>query len=175
MRCHNCRPVLLLAASLLAAGGCQRDAPPSPTSVDAPPAMATPSAPMPARPGHTAGALAVYARPLAGQAEIGIRSALGNPSACEDVPKGRRCRYAQGGTDVVYVDGIADWIVVDDLGGAPFSAAALARVGLPVDEDPLESTPQLIRWQNLAGFREVTLYPSPDGRAGRIEMKTATL
>lgn len=119
--------------------------------------------------------VALDARPLAGQAEIGVRSLLGNPSGCEDAPKGRTCRYARAGTEITYIDGMADWISVTDLGGAPFSAAALARVGLPTTDDPIESTPQFIRWQNLAGYREVTLHAGPGGRAARIEMKMATL
>lgn len=159
----------LLLLSALAA--CSRDAEPLRTAGPEAPVAAAPSrpraAPMPPP--------ALPALPLARQAEDGVRSHLGNPMACEDVPRGRRCRYAQASTDIVYIDGVADWITVEDLGGAPFSAAALARVGLPTDEDPIETGPDRIRWQNLAGFREVVLHRAPDGRAARLELKTATL
>lgn len=117
----------------------------------------------------------VDARPLAGQAETGIRALLGAPHACEDVANGRRCRYARGATDIVFIDGMADWITVADLGGAPFAPAALARVGLPTDVAPAESTPELMRWQNLGGFREVTLHAGPAGTASRIELRMMAL
>lgn len=176
-------PMLILLASALP--GCGRDE--AGAGLDATPATtagrdaAATARDLPAgapRAGMSApspGRVVVDARPLAGQAELGIRSLLGNPTTCEDVSKGRRCSYAQNGTDVVFVDGMADWITVADLGHAPFSPAALARVGLPTNEDPIESTPELMRWQNIAGFREVTLYAGPAGQAGRIEMKMATL
>lgn len=167
---------------LLAAAGCNRGEPgvavdPA-ASADAPEAGArarTGELIQGAATGPAGRAGAMDARPLAGQAEIGVRSLLGNPTACEDVDNGRRCRYAHAATDITYIDGMADWITVDDLGDAPFSAAALARVGLPTDEDPIESTPELIRWQNLGGYREVTLHAGPDGRADRLELKMATL
>lgn len=171
----------LLVLAMLAMSGCRREepAPAADASADASPeadlreqtgALMRGEGLRPTTPGAS-----LDARPLAGQAEIGIRSLLGNPSACEDVQKGRKCRYAQGATDVTYIDGMADWISVEDLAGAPFSAEALARVGLPTNEDPIESTPQLIRWQNLGGFREVTLHAGPGGRAARIDMKMSTL
>jgi hypothetical protein len=169
-----------LAIALVLVTGCRRE-PPTDATAPETAATGTESREQAAARRQDAGqpaiaaGVAVNARPLAGQAEIGIRAQLGNPSACEDVQKGRRCRYAQGGTDVTYIDGMADWISVDDLRDAPFSAAALAQVGLPTNEDPIESTPQVIRWQNLAGFREVTLHAGPDGRAARIQMKMATL
>lgn len=176
----------VLAAALLCTltlAACKRDEAASTTTTDAATAS-EPEAALRSQAGDlmqgeglrpTDPSVALDARPLAGQAEIGVRSLLGNPSGCEDVPKGRTCRYAQAGTEITYIDGMADWISVDDLGDAPFSAAALARVGLPTTDDPIESTAQFIRWQNLAGYREVTLHAGPGGRAARIEMKMATL
>lgn len=173
--------ITLLCALTLAA--CKRDQAPSTTAAEDASADA-PEAALRTQVGDLMGGqgmrptgppVALDARPLAGQAEIGVRSLLGNPSGCEDVPKGRTCRYAQAGTEITYIDGMADGIRVDDLGDAPFSPAALARVGLPTTDDPIESTPQFIRWQNLAGYREVTLHAGPGGRAARIEMKMATL
>lgn len=181
-------PGAVLALLLLAAAGCSREeAAPAGTSTDVgADAPAAPAAPTDDALREQVGSLmggeglpattgtALDARPLAGQAEIGVRSLLGNPDSCKDIATGRTCRYARGGTEVTYIDGMADWIIVDDLGGAPFSAAALAKVGLPVDE-PMQSSPQMLRWENHAGFRQITLYPDPQGRAGRLEMKMATL
>lgn len=179
------RPGLLATALVcgLALAACKREeASPAATTDDA--AAAEPEAALRSQVGDlmqgeglrpTNPSVALDTRPLAGQAELGVRSLLGNPTGCEDVPKGRACRYAQAATEITYIDGMADWIVVGDLGDAPFSAAALARVGLPTTDDPIESTPQFIRWQNLAGYREVTLHAGPGGRAARIEMKMATL
>lgn len=165
--------VVVLAALC---AGCERDDThgSAPATGSSPPETST-TAPASPAPRAAAPAPTLDTRPLAGQAEIGVRAVLGNPSSCDDVAKGRTCRYAHASTDITYIDGMADWIALDDLGGAPFSAAALARVGLPTNEDPVESSAQLIRWQNIGGYREVTLYPAPDGRAGRIEMKRSTL
>lgn len=148
------------------ATGADRQAAPASSASIPPPAA-------PAVPGAAVGASADV-RPLAGQSEAAIRTLLGTPSGCEDVPRGRRCTYPRGQSEIVYIDGIADHIVLGDLGGAPFEPATIARIGLPVEE-PLEVTPQAIRWQNVGGMREIVLERGPDGRAARFVIKTMTL
>lgn len=172
---------VLLALAVAASAGCSRDdeVPAAPAQgaaiADEPVAREQVGDLMRGEGVRPAGGAGVDARPLAGQAEMGVQALLGAPDACEDVAKGPKCRYARGATEIVFIDGMADWITVADMAGAPFSPAALARVGLPTDVAPVESTPEMMRWQNLGGFREVTLHAAPGGMAGRIELKMMAL
>jgi hypothetical protein len=155
----------LLALALLAA--CSREQPPAEpgsagTAEAAPDVGATPAAP--------SGPIDV--RPLAGQAEAGVAALLGAPQACADVAQGRRCTYARG-VEIVYINGMADHMVVADLGGAPFEAATIARIGL-AGAEPQQADADAIRWQNAGGMREIVLERGADGRAGRFVIKAMT-
>jgi hypothetical protein len=108
-----------------------------------------------------------------GQGEAGVQAMLGTPQGCGDVAVGRRCTYAQGRTDVVYIDGMADHIVIGDLGGAAFEPATIARIGL-AGAEPLNVGEDTIEWQNVGGMRSIVLERGPDGRAARFVIKAMT-
>lgn len=161
--------VVLLAGcvreSADAAGAVAHDAPP-------PPAEATPAdaAPIAAR---TSTGERVDVRPLVGQAEAGVQAMLGAPQACTDVAGGRRCTYARGATEVTYIDGMADHIVIADLGGAAFEPATIARIGL-AGAEPQNVGDDAIEWQNAGGMRSIVLERGADGRASRFVIKAMT-
>ena len=87
-----------------------------------------------------------------------------------DVATGRRCTYAQGRTEVTYIDGMADHIVIADLGGAAFEPATIARIGL-AGAEPVSVGEDAIEWQNAGGMRSIVLERGPDGRASRFVIK----
>lgn len=162
--------VAFLACTLLAA--CARESAPAGHEDVAPtPAAATPAPGADASPRASAASppVATDARPLAGQAEAGVAARLGAPQACEAVATGRRCTYARG-AEVLFVDGMADHIVIADLQGAPFAPATIARIGL-AGAEPLEVGEDAIRWQNVGGMRAIVLERGADGRAGRFVIK----
>lgn len=169
---------LLLVVPLLAGCG-RRDADDeaaasaTPEAEPAAPVVA-PSGPAiaPAVTGDTA-AGPVDVRPLASQGEAGVQALLGTPSGCADVAGGRRCTYPRGKSEITFIDGMADHIVIADLGGAPFEPATISRIGL-AGAEPLEVGEDAIRWQNVGGMREIVLERGDDGRAGRIVIKTLT-
>lgn len=171
-------PTLLVLPLALALAACGRDEPAGSGGGEQ---AAAPAATGAARAAADAGAPAagiaraavVDARPLVGQGEAGVRTLLGTPLGCEEVPGGRRCRYAQAGAEVLYIDGMADHIVINDLAGAPFEPATIGRIGL-AGAEPLEVGQDAIRWQNEGGMRSIVLERGPDGRAGRLVIKAMT-
>ncbi|GAB2509127.1 hypothetical protein [Lysobacter humi (ex Lee et al. 2017)] len=168
-------PVLLLMPLLAGCGRRDDDkATDSATpAADAGPIVAPSGPPLaPAVTGDSA-AGPVDVRPLASQGEAGVQALLGAPSGCADVAGGRRCTYPRGNSEITFIDGMADHIVIADLGGAPFEPATISRIGL-AGAEPLEVGEDAIRWQNVAGMREIVLERGADGRAGRIVIKTLT-
>lgn len=171
------RLLLCLSMSLALAACGERADPASPASAGPAAPATAPTADVPDR-SLAAGAMApsggpIDVRPLAGQAEAGVRAMLGEPAACTDVPQGRSCRYARGRTEVVFIDGMADWIRVGDLGGAPFDAASLQKLGIG-PADPASKDATSIRWQNVDGFREVEMVAGEGGGIDHVQLKAMT-
>ena len=98
---------------------------------------------------------------------------LGEPVECTDVAQGRKCTYSRAKTEVIFINGMADWITIGDLGGSPFEAATLARIGLG-EVAPASADADAIRWENVNGIREIRLLPAA-GRAGSMQIKATTL
>jgi hypothetical protein len=171
---HAPRPIVLIAAVLLAA--CARDAP-EPAAPAADLAVAVEPSSAAADTGGDLPAIGARtqldARPIVGQGEAGVQAMLGSPQGCDDVAIGRRCAYAQGRTEVTYIDGMADHIVIGDLAGAAFEPATIARIGL-AGAEPLNVGPDTIEWQNVGGMRSIVLERGADGRASRFVIKAMT-
>lgn len=165
------RSVLLLSclALMAACGGSETpaaaNAPAAPDNASTSPTAADVLAP-------AASGGPVDVRPLAGQAEAGIEAMLGAPTACEDVPQGRRCRYARGRSEGVFINGMADWITVGALGDAPFASDSITKLGIG-PAAPASTGADAIRWNDLAGMKQVVVYPRGD-RVDRVEIHAMT-
>lgn len=169
-----------LGLALAACGGGSDPPPPEPATETsaAAPAADTGGAPADADGPGLAQVLApsggpLDVRPLAGQPEAGIQVFLGEPIACEDAGDRRTCRHARASAEVVYINGMADWIRIGDLGDAPFEAASLTRLGIGPAE-PVSSDAKSIRWQDVNGFREVVMVAGADGRIDHVQLKAMT-
>ncbi|WP_293000096.1 hypothetical protein [Nevskia sp.] len=106
---------------------------------------------------------------VAGKTEDELRAALGPPESCETTLYSRRCRYSPGNTEVVFIDGKADWLTVNELGETPFDDALLGRIGLPSSRARNTDSGDK-RWTGVSGLREVTAHGS-DGRVAYIRIK----
>lgn len=94
---------------------------------------------------------------------------LGPSESCETTLYSRRCRYSPGNTEVVFIDGRADWLTVNELGETPFDDALLGRIGLPSSRARNTDNGDK-RWTGVSGLREVTAHGS-DGRVAYIRIK----
>ncbi len=100
--------------------------------------------------------------PFAGAPRAKAEVILGAPQRCEKALVSERCRYARG-VEVVYIEGLADWITVQ-LGYARYALApeTLAAVGLPGAE-PSVATQHELKWSGHAGFKSVQLVGDENG------------
>ncbi|MBX6420199.1 MAG: hypothetical protein IRZ06_04200 [Nevskia sp.] len=101
---------------------------------------------------------------IAGKTPEELRALLGAPEICETTRYSSRCRYSPGQTEVVFIDGRADWITVADFGETPFAPQALMRLGLP-QAPPVARDAEQMQWSELAGLKRVQLV----GDGKRIE------
>lgn len=102
---------------------------------------------------------------IMGKPRKGAEKVLGPPVNCEQSKRGPKCNYeAQGKppVEIVYIKGKADWITVSGLGDVPFSARALPYLGFASSPDPSVANDNVIRYTNIEGAVEVSLFP--DGK-----------
>lgn len=106
---------------------------------------------------------------IAGRNEADVATVLGAPWDCETSLYSRRCRYAPGATEIVYIDGHADWLTVQALGEAALDDALLMRIGLvPKPAGTVAESERV--WTDLVGLREVRAV-GRDGRAEFLRIK----
>ncbi|MYM36589.1 hypothetical protein GTP38_19860 [Duganella sp. FT94W] len=110
---------------------------------------------------------AVMAGPLVDVTKIAGKDAkhvahiLGS-SKCSKTKYGPRCEYRNGGIEVVFIGGLADWITISNLEDVPFNADALKALGLN-SARPSATRPTVIRWDSIPGFLSVSLFKGSVG------------
>lgn len=101
------------------------------------------------------------AQALARASQASVEQALGKPEFCRKAKLGLSCRYAAHGTEVVYANDQAQRITINDLDELTFDKGAIARLGFAVQE-PAEISDEVLRWQDVSGVSEITLFPNKD-------------
>lgn len=94
---------------------------------------------------------------VAGKGEKDVASYLGNPSSCGNSKCGKKCQYAKGETEIVFIQGKAYWITIEGIDNVPFSKAALEALGLD-EAHPTFSDNFTLRWESMQGLMEVSLF-----------------
>jgi hypothetical protein len=103
-------------------------------------------------PGSTAAVVKIG--DIVGRTPDELKAVLGAPLGCETSLYSSRCQYSTGATEVVFIDGKADWITVKALGDTRLEPAALPRIGLP-QRKPAITEPTRLVWTDIEGLREV--------------------
>jgi len=94
---------------------------------------------------------------IAGGKESDVATYLGNPSSCGNSKYGKKCQYEKGDTEIVFIQGKADWITIEGIDHIPFSKTALGALGLK-ETRPTFSSNFTLRWESIQGLREVSLF-----------------
>ena len=93
---------------------------------------------------------------IAGKSKAEVEKEIGSANSCVQTKYGEQCFFEKVDTEVVFIDGRADWITVNKMSTVPYSKEGLAALGLPVAE-PVFNSPSIMRWENLAGILEISL------------------
>jgi hypothetical protein len=93
---------------------------------------------------------------IAGKDARQVAQILG-ASKCSKIKYGPKCEYRNGGIEVVFIGGIADWITISNLEDLPFNVEALKALGLNAAR-PSATKPTVIQWESIPGFLSVSLF-----------------
>lgn len=105
---------------------------------------------------------------VAGKPQAQVDALLGTPSSSKSVnPSGTNCpcpeiTYRDDGIEIIYIDGVANWITINDTADLRFEKESLSRLGLPV-ADPSYASRETMRWDHLAGIRQIEFFPDGGG------------
>lgn len=94
---------------------------------------------------------------IAGKTESNIIAYLGKPISCSSSKYGKKCQYKKGETEIVFINGKADWITIEGIDSIPFSKSALTALGLK-KTNPSFSNKFTLRWNSIQGMREVSIF-----------------
>ncbi len=99
----------------------------------------------------------VDVRALAGQSKDDVASIMGTPLQCSKSKYGEKCAYELVETEIVFIDGKADWITVEGIDDAPYSNDTIELLGLESTAPSFENA-FTKRWDSVDGFRSVSLF-----------------
>lgn len=94
---------------------------------------------------------------IVGKSESQVSDMIGEPTSCNSIKYGNKCQYKMAETEIVFINGKADWITVEGLDDKPFTSATLKHLGLR----PVKATFSnafTLRWESLQGLRSVSLF-----------------
>lgn len=94
---------------------------------------------------------------IAGKSKNAVASVLGNELSCGKSKYGEKCQYQKGETEIVFINGKADWITIEGIDHLPFSSKALDAIGLK-NTKPTFSNGSTLRWSSIQGLMEVSIF-----------------
>ncbi|WAS96370.1 hypothetical protein [Nannocystis punicea] len=115
---------------------------------------------------------------LAGRFRGQVEAVLGMPVRHESVSPSKmgpalKCWYREGWVEVVYHNGLSDWITVSGLGDIAFAPESLPKFGFPATSPSFQDE-HVIRWLNLGEIREISLFSGQGGASDYLYVKTLT-
>ncbi len=112
---------------------------------------------------------------LAGKTEKQVSKYLGTPELCEKSKYGKKCQYKKGETEIVFIQGKADWITINNIGDIPFSERALEAIGIKTNKPSTYYKNGVIRWDNtIKGFEEVSIFKNSESSVWYYYIKVKT-
>lgn len=115
-------------------------------------------------------AVVVNVPEIAGRSEAEVAQLLGAPKErSTTINNGKTypaLYYQEGQTEVVYVDGKAEWISVRNLNRLPFSTGALPALGIANAGEPSYASAGVIRWEyrKYPPLHGIYLFPAQGGQ-----------
>ena len=94
---------------------------------------------------------------IAGKSKVQVEKILGTPTKTTKTKYGEKLSYKKGDTEIVFINGLADWITVEDINDVPFNKKAIISIGLE-ESHPVKTTDWELQWENLQGLRSISLF-----------------
>ncbi|KVX00977.1 hypothetical protein [Shewanella frigidimarina] len=94
---------------------------------------------------------------VAGKNQSQVAELLGQPTNCTKNKYGQKCSYSLAETEIVFINGKADWITIEGIDNIPFDSNALESIGIPPTKPSFKNNTTL-RWSSIQGLKEVLIF-----------------
>lgn len=94
---------------------------------------------------------------IIGKNQNDVAKVIGSPTSCAKSKYGNKCFYSKGDTEIVFINGKADWVTIEALDHIPFDEMAIESIGLPPIRPSFKNS-YTIRWDGVAGLAEVSIH-----------------
>lgn len=120
---------------------------------------------------------------IAGKSMIEVESILGKPDKIEpflesSTPcKNKPCQkgyYQKDKFEIIFINEKADWITINNLSEYDFDEENIEIFGLTKAEPEFKNPQDLIRWKNIEGINEISIFNDSFGKISYAYIKTAT-
>lgn len=93
---------------------------------------------------------------IAGKSQKEVATYLGKETACAKNKYGKKCTYKKD-TEIVFINGKADWITINHMSKTPFTTSALLLLGLK-EENPSFKNSYTFRWERIQDLRSISIF-----------------
>jgi hypothetical protein len=120
---------------------------------------------------------------IAVQAPHIVAQVLGAPDSMELVrPSNTPCQeqpckkltYQGGKYEIVFINGVADWITINQTLAYSLDTTVIEYLGLPKAAPTFRNPGMVTRWEDIAGLREVNAFDNGSGKVGYFYIKCVT-
>ena len=94
---------------------------------------------------------------ISGKTQEEVEALLGRSTVSEVSEYGAKKSYKNGGVEIVFIEGKADWITINGLDEIPFSPNAIESLGLESSR-PSFASDFVLRWVNTAGLKHAAIF-----------------
>jgi hypothetical protein len=122
--------------------------------------------------GYVSAAPVVDVPQIAGQEPAVVEKALGKGIAGEKTKYGKRLLYKGGKVEIIYINGKADWITVNDLGYLAFDESAPKALGFELRKPTFKNS-MVMRWEPAGKLISLSVFEL-NGRVDYASSKVST-
>jgi hypothetical protein len=94
---------------------------------------------------------------VVGKNQNQVAEILGKATNCSKSKYGQKCSYSIAETEIVFINGKADWITIEGIDNIPFNINALKSIGIAPTK-PSFKNGFTLRWSDIQGLKEVSLF-----------------
>lgn len=99
---------------------------------------------------------------IAGKSKIEVSELIGAPENCTSIRQGDKCAYVKAETEIVFIDGKADWITIEGLDDQEFADATIELLGFQSKRASF-SNDFVKKWEPIEGLISASLFKGSSG------------
>lgn len=120
---------------------------------------------------------------IAGKSKLNVDKILGKPEKVEPFKESstpckniscEKVYYQKDKFEIIFIDGKADWITVNDLSQYDFDEENIEILGLSITAPNFENPQDVIRWKNIENINEVSIFNDGSNKIAYAYIKVAT-